>query len=55
VPDVAMIASPDAPGAIVVLDFDGQAQIGCCIGGTSLSAPVFAGVAKLLEQKLGAF
>jgi pseudomonalisin len=51
VPDVAMIASPDMPGVFLGDDSNGTAVIDCCWGGTSLSAPIWTGISKLLEQQ----
>jgi len=53
VPDVAMIASPDQPGVFLGYDSGGTAVIDCCWGGTSLSAPLWAGVSRLLSQANG--
>ncbi|MGC1676936.1 MAG: S53 family peptidase [Candidatus Binataceae bacterium] len=49
VPDVALVASPIHPGFF--LGYKGG--IACCIGGTSLSAPYWAGIAQLAAQKAG--
>ena len=54
VPDIAMIASPDLPGVFLGDDSSGTAVIDCCWGGTSLSAPIWAGISKLLSQQAGA-
>ncbi len=54
VPDLAMIASPDLPGVFLGGDSSGKAVIDCCWGGTSLSAPIWAGISKLLSQQAGA-
>ncbi len=51
VPDVAMVASPDLPGVFLGNDSGGTAVIDCCWGGTSLGAPIWTGIAKLLEQQ----
>jgi len=61
VPDVAMMASPNSPG--VLIDNDGNCDGGgACgtnvasltqIGGTSLSAPVWSGISKLIMQENG--
>jgi hypothetical protein len=61
VPDVAMIASPNSPGVFIYND--GQCgNGGPCgtnvatlgeIGGTSLSAPVWSGISKLIMQTNG--
>ncbi|MFI5366572.1 MAG: protease pro-enzyme activation domain-containing protein [Candidatus Binatia bacterium] len=56
VPDVALLADGAAPG-VFIGDDPGpseDAAVGCCLGGTSLSSPVFAGFTKLIEQKVGA-
>ncbi|HVN30050.1 MAG TPA: protease pro-enzyme activation domain-containing protein [Candidatus Binataceae bacterium] len=53
VPDIALIASPDLPGV-----FLGDAAIAkpaaivCCIGGTSLSAPMMAGLVAVIDQQI---
>jgi len=51
VPDVAMIAGP--PGVFVGADFKGAAGIGCCEGGTSLGAPIWTGINRLVSQISG--
>jgi len=53
VPDVAMIASPDQPGVFLGDDSDGTAVIDCCWGGTSLGAPLWSGISRLLSQVNG--
>ncbi len=53
VPDVAMIASPDKPGVFLGADLSGSASIACCWGGTSLGAPIWAGISKLLADESG--
>ncbi len=58
VPDVAMFASPDQPGVFIGDDASdpgsacpfGSACIECCIGGTSLSAPTWAAISRLIAQ-----
>ena len=50
VPDVALIASAINPGVFLGFISGGSAAIGCCIGGTSLSAPAWAGISKLIAQ-----
>ncbi len=55
VPDVAMPASADHDGYIVCTNNGscaGGIQGGLIYGGTSVSAPVFAGIVTLLNQKL---
>ncbi len=54
VPDIALMASANSPGAWWVTDSGGTAQLICCIGGTSLSAPLWAGLAKVIGQLGGA-
>jgi uncharacterized protein (TIGR03437 family) len=49
VPDVAMAASPNHDGYIVI---EGGAPI--IVGGTSAAAPVFAGIVLLMNEYLGA-
>lgn len=54
IPDIALIASPEHPG--VFLDneaFSFPSGIVCCIGGTSLSAPVWAGFTRVISQFIG--
>ncbi len=63
VPDVSLIASPFFPGSLVVASRScANAKTGCTgkggliegiIGGTSLSAPTFAGIASLIGQATG--
>jgi subtilase family serine protease len=53
VPDVAMIASPDKPGVFLGADLGGAASIACCWGGTSVGAPIWAGISKLLADESG--
>jgi len=55
VPDVAMEASPRNPGVFVVNDDgNGGAVVQCCYGGTSLSAPLWAGFSQVMAQTAGA-
>ena len=54
IPDIAMIASAGSPGVFIGGDNMGAAQIQCCSGGTSLSAPIWAGISKLVERLAGA-
>ena len=53
VPDVAFSASPESPGFYWVTDDDSTAELTCCIGGTSLAAPLWAGLSKLIAQTEG--
>ncbi len=51
VPDVAMIAGE--PGVYLGDDNMGSGVIDCCEGGTSLAAPLFAGIFALIDQNQG--
>ena len=53
VPDVALGASMLNPGFFWVDDHLGAATEACCIGGTSISTPVWAGISKLIAQLAG--
>ena len=53
VPDIALIASPYSPGVFWADDQSGSPVVTCCIGGTSLSAPLSAGFATVLGQEVG--
>jgi subtilase family serine protease len=52
-PDVALLASPNFPGAFVFEDNGSGAGALGVVGGTSLSAPTWAGIVDLLVQKSG--
>ncbi len=55
IPDIALIASPNLPGVFWGHDTDGtNAAVTCCIGGTSLSAPIWAGFSRVIAQLSGA-
>jgi trimeric autotransporter adhesin len=49
VPDISMEAACAHPGVFTVFDH----KVGCCSCGTSLGAPVWAGITKLLNQYYG--
>jgi len=51
IPDVSMIAS--SPGVFIGADSSGTAIIQCCWGGTSLSAPLWAGYTRAIASKAG--
>jgi hypothetical protein len=51
--DVAMMASPNAPGAFFGHDMSGVGQVVCCVGGTSLSAPIWAGLSRATAEIVG--
>ena len=53
VPDIALIASPEFPGVFWGHDVGGAGQITCCIGGTSLAAPIWAGFSRVIAQLAG--
>ncbi|HEY9159195.1 S53 family serine peptidase [Candidatus Binatus sp.] len=50
VPDISLAASPLKPGFSIYLD----GILECCIGGTSLSTPYWAGIGELVAQQAGA-
>jgi hypothetical protein len=52
VPDVALVASPNDPGMFIAAGPTAGATpvIECCIGGTSIAAPMWAGISKLIAQ-----
>jgi subtilase family serine protease len=54
-PDVAMGASPLTPGFYWGDDPNqaGVAQMNCCIGGTSIAAPILAGLMSVVSQSAG--
>jgi len=51
IPDVSMIAW--SPGVFIGADVSGVAQLQCCWGGTSLSAPLWAGYSRAIAQQHG--
>jgi subtilase family serine protease len=51
IPDVSMIAW--SPGVFIGADSSGTAIIQCCWGGTSLSAPLWAGYTRVIASKVG--
>jgi subtilase family serine protease len=51
-PDVVLLGGP--PAVFIGGDSDGNGTLECCIDGTSLAAPMWAGLAKDLESDLGA-
>ena len=53
VPDVAIMASPNSPGALFGNDVSGTGEVECCVGGTSLSAPLWAGFSRVIAQQAG--
>ena len=50
VPDVSFGASPFSPGFYWANDNGGAATLTCCIGGTSIAAPMWAGLTTLITQ-----
>ena len=50
VPDISYGASPYSPGFYLGYDNSGSPEISCCVGGTSIAAPMWAGLAKLIAQ-----
>jgi len=53
-PDIALQASPVSPGVFLGDAVNEPAQITCCIGGTSLSAPLMASFILLIDQQVNA-
>ena len=49
VPDISFGASPNTPGFYIGI----ARAVQCCIGGTSVSAPSWAGISMLIQQELG--
>jgi subtilase family serine protease len=54
VPDIALGSSPYSPGFYWTTDSGGAPLLTCCIGGTSIAAPMWAGLSKLVAQLGGA-
>ena len=53
VPDVALIASPSLPGVFLGdAALVNRPQLLCCLGGTSLAAPMMAGFVTVLNQQV---
>ena len=53
VPDVALIASPSLPGVFLGDAAElKRAELVCCLGGTSLAAPMMAGFVTVLDQQV---
>ena len=54
VPDISFGASPDSPGFFYGgRDGNGNPAVVCCIGGTSIGAPAWAGISQLMSQQSG--
>ncbi len=53
VPDLSLIASPNSPGVFFADYENGSAKVVCCIGGTSLAAPLWAGFVTVIGQISG--
>jgi pseudomonalisin len=55
IPDISFGASPSTPGFFYGgRDGHGAPSVICCIGGTSVAAPVWAGISQLISQGNGA-
>jgi len=54
VPDISFGASPATPGFFFGGKNKGAPAILCCIGGTSIGAPAWAGISELISQAHGA-
>jgi subtilase family serine protease len=54
VPDISFGASPDSPGFFYGgRNGNGNPAVVCCIGGTSIGAPAWAGISQLISQQNG--
>ena len=53
VPDISLIASPNSPGVFWADETSGGPKVICCLGGTSLSAPLWAGYSRVIAQLSG--
>lgn len=53
IPDIAMAAGVELPGFYLAIDYNGSPALACCIGGTSISAPIWAGIDELIAQENG--
>jgi len=53
-PDISFGASPESPGFFLGGRVNGEPGVVCCIGGTSVGAPSWAGINQLLSQLNGA-
>jgi subtilase family serine protease len=51
-PDVSALADPNT-GVTIVLTVNGELQLQCCWGGTSLSSPIFTGIWAIANQAAG--
>ena len=51
VPDVSMMASPNAPGAFFGHDMSGTGQVVCCVGGTSLVGAAMGRVSRASSRR----
>jgi subtilase family serine protease len=55
VPDISFAASPATPGFFFGgRDANNMPKVVCCIGGTSVGAPAWAGISQLISQSNGA-
>lgn len=54
IPDVALAAGAlQDPGFYIANDRSGTAVLQCCVGGTSIGTPIWAGISKLVAQQTG--
>lgn len=54
VPDISFAASPDSPGFFLGgRNGNGNPTVVCCVGGTSIGAPSWAGISQLISQQGG--
>jgi subtilase family serine protease len=54
VPDISFAASGATPGFFFGGEDQGTPSVLCCIGGTSIGAPAWAGISQLISQAKGA-
>ena len=52
-PDISFAASPATPGFFYGGEDQGTPSVLCCIGGTSVGAPAWAGISQLISQSKG--
>jgi len=53
VPDISFGASPASPGFFFGSRQSNAPVVACCIGGTSIGAPAWAGISQLISQAMG--
>ena len=54
IPNISLGGSPISPGFWYVPDgANGPAAVKCCVGGTSIATPMWAGISKLISELQG--